>query len=304
MAVTESRFPVMGGTGHVVVVGSGGPLLVAHAEDRLRQLEARWTRFSPDSEVTRLNRREGRRTRVHPATFALVARACDGWRLTGGLFDPTVLPAMIVVGYDRPLDRSGRSGRPTGRVATASPGCGAIDVDPRGRTVVLPAGVVLDPGGLGKGLAADLVATELLTMGAEGALVNVGGDLRAVGAPPSAWGWSVGIEDPFDPTATMAVPRFGEGAVATTTPTHRRWVTSSGPAVHLIDPRSGLPVDTDVASVSVIAAQAWMAEVVAKAAAITGVEGAVDLIDDAGLSGIVVSDTGDVRLSARLGAFL
>jgi FAD:protein FMN transferase len=294
----------MGSDGHVLVVGGDGPRLVAHAEARLRLLEDRWTRFSPDSELSRLNRRAGSRTRLHPDTFALVARACDGWRLTGGLFDPTVLPAMIDAGYTRPLDASGRTGDPRRSTVASAPGCGSIELDPAELSVTLPGDVALDPGGLGKGLAADLVAAELLAMGGLGVLVNVGGDLRAEGTPPSAWGWTVAIEDPFDADSTIATPRFASGAVATTTPRHRRWMMPSGPATHVIDPRNGRPVETDVASATVIAGQAWMAEVVAKGAAISGVEGAIDVIDEAGLSGIVVSDTGAIRLSARLGAFL
>ena len=81
-------------------------------------------------------------------------------------------------------------------------------------------------------------------------------------------------------------------------------VSTGGPGRHVIDPRTGLPALTDVASVTVLAAHGWMAEVVAGAAAVAGLDYGVRLIDDLGLSGVVVSDAGTVHLSARLGAFL
>lgn len=299
--MAEHRFRVMGSRAHVVAVD--GMALVDYAVCRLHELETAWTRFRPASEVSRLNASAGQPVSVSAETYALVARSIDGWRLTEGRFDPTVLDSIVSAGYDRPLDIEGRSGvaRPGAR---PSHGCGDIHLDPDNRTVTLPAGTRIDPGGIGKGLAADIVAIELLERGARGAMVNIGGDLRAVGSPPTDDGWIVAVKDPFVPTGTIALPRLDEGAVATTTPDHRRWRTPDGPGRHLIDPRTGSGANTDVASATLLAAQAWMAEAFAKAAALVGFERAVDLIDDAGLSGLVISDSGQLSLSARMGAFL
>lgn len=179
-----------------------------------------------------------------------------------------------------------------------------MQVDRVRGSVRLPDGVMLDPGGIGKGLAADIVADELRRAGAAGALVNVGGDLRVCGRAPFSGGWLVGIEDPFDRAKRIAVHRLGDGGVATTTPVHRRWSRPGHPFHHVIDPRTGAPPPTDVASVTVLASHAWQAEVVAKAAALAGASEGVDLIDDLGLSGIVVSVDRRVMLSSRVGAFL
>jgi thiamine biosynthesis lipoprotein len=301
MAATDHKFRVMGSNAHVVVVGDAS--LVDYAEHRLRALETAWTRFSPESELSILNASAGRPVVVSEDTFALLARSVDSWRLTGGRFDPTVLGSIVAAGYDRGLNAEGGSGRPTGK-GTPAPGCGSIRLQPDSRTVMLPVGTGIDPGGIGKGLAADVVAIELVERGAWGAMVNVGGDLRAVGTPPTANGWVVAIEDPFDAASTITAPRLNEGAVATSTPDHRRWRTPGGPGRHLIDPVSGVGSTTDVASATVLAAQAWMAEAFAKAAALAGFDRAVDVIDDAGLTGIVISDLGAIAISAALGAFL
>jgi thiamine biosynthesis lipoprotein len=293
----------MGSRAHVLAV-DGPEGLCSWAEERLRELEARWTRFSEDSEISLLNAANGDSVSVHPDTIALVLRSCDGWRLTGGRFDPTTLPSILAAGYEASLDDPRKVVGTVEPANRPAPGCADVHVDVANGTVRLPRGVYLDPGGIGKGLAADLVATEMVHRGAAGALVNVGGDLRAAGRAPTEAGWVIGVEDPFNADGTVAIPRIGEGGVATTTPDHRRWRIGDTPGRHVIDPDTGRPSTTEVASVTVLAGEAWMAEVMAKAAAVAGFEHAVDVIDDAGVSGIVIAADGRMRISSRLGVFL
>lgn len=296
MAASDRTFRAMGSTAHVLAVGSRSDDLVEYAENRVLALERTWTRFDPSSELSRLNGKPGAAVEVGADLMALVERSVDAWHLTAGRFDPTLLASIEAAGYGPSTSTSYRP--------AALHSCDRLEIDRLRRTVTLPPGTGLDPGGIGKGLAADLVVAELLDAGAAGALVNLGGDLRLAGEAPDANGWSVAIEDPFDPDAVIAVLRIAEGGVATTTPDHRVWCGPDGNRRHLIDPTTGRPSTTDVASVTVIAGDAWMAEAVAKSAALAGFEAAVDLIDDVGLSGLVVSDRGGLALSSRMGAFL
>src|SRR5439155_1850231 len=107
-------------------------------------------------------------------------------------YDTTVLNALAAAGYDRDFDAVAREGDAVPPSSTAAPGCGAIELDDLVSAVRLPRGVALDLGGIGKGAAADQVATELLDAavpGVLGVLVNLGGDLRARGDAPSPHGW-------------------------------------------------------------------------------------------------------------------
>src|SRR5689334_21184142 len=146
----EARIRAMGSAVHVIVVG-GRPGLVARAVALIDGLEARWSRFLPDSEVTRLNETAGRPCPVTPDTVLLVRRAIEGWRLTGGRFDPTVLGAVVRAGYDRSFDALGPFPTATSVLGL---GCDGLTVDERAGTITLPFGVGFDPGGIGKGLAA------------------------------------------------------------------------------------------------------------------------------------------------------
>ena len=132
-------------------------------------------------------------------------------------------------------------------------------------TITVPPGTTLDPGGIGKGLAADLVSAELIERGARGVLVNVGGDLRVRGEAPNGASWDVSIEHPIQPGVELVRIGLVDGAVATTSRAKRCWQTAAGAAHHIIDPRTGRPATSSHVAVTVVAREAWWAEVVAKA---------------------------------------
>src|SRR5580704_7395165 len=144
----------MGTTCEVTIVG-GSEALVGVARSRVEQLERRWSRFPADSEITRLNARPGQPTALSADSYLLVERAVAGWRWTAGLYDPTVLRAIEDAGYDRSFEQIGDS--TADRQASAAPGCSQVVLDPHLRTVTLPPDAGFDPGGIGKGLAADVV---------------------------------------------------------------------------------------------------------------------------------------------------
>ncbi|MGH2718976.1 MAG: FAD:protein FMN transferase, partial [Actinomycetota bacterium] len=174
------------------------------------------------------------------------------------------------------------------------------------------AGVGFDPGGIGKGLAADMVVEELLAAGATGACVNVGGDLRVAGRGPAAdrddrshhAGWVVAVDDPFG-EGTVALLGVGNGGVATTSRLRRHWTGPNGRAVHhLIDPRSGYPAATGLAAVTVVADEAWRAEMLAKAVFLAGPLAGPDLLDAVGAAGLLFDDAGAPLPTANLASFL
>ncbi len=285
----EIRFHAMGCAAHVVVVG--GPRgLCFDARGAIDQLESLWSRFRPGSDISRCNARSGHAVEVAPATVTLVARAIEGWQRTGGRFDPTVLTTLEAMGYDRSFEQVHSSIHPS--APTAAPGCGAIVWDPVASTVTLPAGVRFDPGGIGKGLAADLVTEMLIRSGAAGACVNLGGDIRVLGDAPTADGWVVGLEDPYDKERELARAVIVDAGVATTCRTFRTWERGGAQVHHVIDPATGASAWTDLASVTVVAATACWAEILAKAAFTAGPTQAAALIAEAARSGVLVDDGG------------
>jgi thiamine biosynthesis lipoprotein len=289
----------MGSDVHVIVVG-GSLALLDVARRYVEELERRWSRFLPDSEVTRINERAGRAVRVSADTVELVRTAIEGARRTAGRFDPTVLGSMLRAGYDRSFERLDR-GSPAGRSPLRN-GVEGIDVDPGASTVALPRGVGFDPGGIGKGLAADKLVAVLLAGGARGASANIGGDLRVRGDSPGGEAWVVAIEHPTR-SGPAVVVALRDGAVATTTRARRTWGPPREGRHHLIDPATGRPAWTGLLSATAIAAEGWQAEVAAKAAFVGGAADGLSALEGLGAEGLLIDDRGRVLRTTGLEAF-
>src|SRR4249919_2803008 len=140
----------MGTDVEVLAVGADDAAMTtlgALAADALEVREARWSRFRPTSELCRLNDAGGAPVVVSASTFALIGRAVDAWRDTGGRYDPTVLAALEAAGYDRDFDAVPRQAAERATPPTDVPGCGDVELDELVRAVRLPPGVALDLGG-------------------------------------------------------------------------------------------------------------------------------------------------------------
>jgi len=309
--------PAMGGNVHLVVVLDGaaqdgrigsapraltGERLLDAAAARLTQLERRWSRFVDDSEICRLGRSAGP-LEVSADTRLLVAWCVTAFRRSRGRFDAGVLAALEKQGYDRSFDEVlERSPAATPAPIPAAgkplrgPGCDEIVIDDDAGTVTLPAGLRLDPGGIAKGLAADLVTAELLASGAAGACVNVAGDLRARGLGPADGGgrWLVGVEHPTRvdrPLAMIPLPPGG-GAVASSSVLSRRW---GGGRHHVIDPGLGRPANSDVVAATVVADDGVWADAATKIALVpAGRRQAIAELDRLDVAALLVCRDGTV----------
>lgn len=300
MQSVQREFRVMACGSHVIVHGGHEGMLDA-AERRLRELEALWSRFLPDSDITRANLAHGLPVVVHEDTLAVVSRALDAWRQTNGRFDITTLPALLEHGYTHSaIDHSRAPAVPGSRVGLSA----WVQVDYSQRTLTVPATTAIDLGGIGKGFAADIVAEELMDAGAVGVIVNVGGDLRAMGRPTDDTSWHLGVEDPNRPPDHLAFLRLEDGGVATSGTTVRTWTKPDGAtAHHLIDPSTGQPAATAILSATVLAADAATAEAFATAAMMLPAASAVAMLDDVRLAGLVVAADGSVHRSTTMQAF-
>ena len=300
----ERRVAAMGTDAHVIVVGEDADHLADAATERIEELEARWSRFRPTSEVTRINAGAGTWVPVSTDTTMLVARAKEAWRLSAGFVDCTLLQQLEAAGYDAsfadlPASRANADVPPVPPVSLLGP----MDIDVSADAVRLPVGLGFDPGGIGKGLAADLVSDELVRAGAAGVCVNLGGDLRVRGTGPDGRAWTVSIDHPDQP-APLALVGLADGAVATSTTLRRRWTVGGVERHHLIDPRTGTSSTTDLVLVAVVARSAWLAEVLAKGVLLRGSPHPFDLVDGTGAHALVVDRDGRITASAGLPAYL
>jgi FAD:protein FMN transferase len=294
--LTEARvvFPCFGG--RAAVVASGGAGTDRRVRTVRRQLEGwhdAFTRFDNLSELSLLNSAPGARVRVSATMVRFVAAALDAARRTGGLVDPTLVGELEAAGYRVTLGEPIELGTalalaPPREPAAPNPHARwrEVSVDPVAGAILRPLGVRLDSGGIAKGLFADLAA-EMLA-GCSAFAVDCAGDLRLGGSDGQAR--AVRVDDPFG-RGVVHEFELTEGGVATSGIGRRSWIDADGrPAHHLLDPSTGRPAFTGVVQATAIAPTAVEAEARAKAALLSGPDGAREWLARGG--GVLVLDDG------------
>lgn len=265
----------------------------------LAGVERRLSRFNPASELSRLNADPRACVPAGPLLRAALSAALQAASLSGGLVDPTVLQAVRHAGYSEsrahvapPSLRRALASAPPRRPARPDPTLRwrTIEVDHAARLIRRPPGLELDLGGSAKGWVADLLAGRLEPHGR--CAVDCGGDLRLAarrGAP-----WEVRVRHPLTGGVAHTL-HVRAGGVATSGIDAKLWQRPDGEfAHHLIDPATGAPAWTGLLSVTALAPSALEAEVLAKAALLSGPAAGRGLLR-ARYGGLLVHDNGGVE---------
>jgi len=246
------------------------------AQEVFTRVEQACTRFNPDSPLMQANAQPRRWHPVPVECFDALVAARDAHVRTEGLFDPRVLTTLTNLGYDKslPFTRGpvAVSGEGTSTSTPTSARRRRRPWRPRfddGRRAVMLGRDPVDLGGIGKGLACTWAAAELRG-GGRAALVEAGGDLEALGSGPEGEGWRVGVEDPRGGPDPLAVLALHDAACATSSTRIRKWTVNGKDVHHLIDPRTGVPASSGLASVTVVADDTATAEVWSKVLFVTG----------------------------------
>ncbi len=293
-----ASFACFGATCSVFVIGDGergdAEAAVAFARARLLDWHARFSRFDPASELSRLNADPGRDVAVSHEMAALAAAAVAAAERTGGLVDATLIDQIEAAGYTGDLGvpvplAEALALAPPRRAGGPAPASRWREIGVGDGRVTRPPGVKLDSGGLAKGLFADLLADALA--GYAGFAIDCAGDLRLGGraAIPRA----VRVASPFE-ERTLHEFVLSDGGIATSGIGRRSWLDRDGaPAHHLLDPATGRPAYTGVVQVTALAPTALEAEVRTKAAILAGPDRAAGWLPD---GGVVVRDDATIEV--------
>ncbi len=244
--------------------------------------EQRFSRFLPGSELTQLNCSAGDWFQASDDLIELLGLSRKFYVETDGLFDPSILPDLKRMGYDRSMDeiRAGGTLRPAPASERSSqPAFNEIIFDSAGKRIRLPRGMEIDLGGIAKGWIVNKAARLLNTFVGVCA-VSVGGDMLFIGHPSDGLDWDVFMEDPRNPEQMLTELHVASGAVATSSIAKRTWNQGETPRHHLIDPRTGQPAASDWLSVTVIHPDVTVAEIYAKALLIAGEAGSAKLLKE------------------------
>jgi thiamine biosynthesis lipoprotein len=239
--------------------------------------ENQFSRFIPGSLLSRINAAAGRDWVDLDSEAESLFALCDWFHWsTKGLFDPAMLPLLQLWDYHVP-----HSKRPEDHtVAEARNRSGWKKVQRRKGGILLPEeGMGIDLGGIGKEYAVDRVFELAGDCGIRNILVNFGQDLRVQGEPPEGGPWRVGLEDPCDTGLCWAGVAIHNRAVTTSGDYVRHTLINGEKFGHILDPRTGYPVNNNCQSVSVIAPTCTEAGILSTSAFILGGDDGISFLD-------------------------
>jgi len=275
----------MGVTCVATVVGIDSTDLAVRCLDLVEEFESLWSRFIPTSDISRLNSANGQPTLVDDRTLTLIHHMIAAHQATDGAYNPTRLPLQIAAGDTQSLINDRSTTLVAG--ATVFSHLSGIHIFHDGK-VSLPRGMTLDAGGIGKGLAADLILQFVLEQGAQAACINLGGDM-AINTGDSI-GWDIEILSPLDPGVILDTVRVSVGGVATSS-LFARQRNSAGIASHLFTDSSAHGTQHTVGATVIANSAAW-SEAWTKYAILSNPAQAIDTLTSTGLAAMLVSGDG------------
>lgn len=249
------------------------------AFDEVHRVDRLMSKYKEDSDVSRINGSgAGTWVEIDPATFYVIEKSQRIAQLTGGAFDITALPLSTVWGFWP--EREPRV-PPSDEIqeALSHVGFGKLSLVPQSRRVTkTDAGTQVDLGGIAKGYAVDKAMEVLRAKGVRDALVEIGGETRALGRNQEGKPWRIGVMHPLRQGFLTILP-ISDKAVATSGDYMKFFVVEGKAYSHLIDPRTGRPISSNLCSVTVMADNCTEADALATAVSILGAEEGLQLIE-------------------------
>lgn len=284
------------------VIGPNAAECLAAVCAEVERIEALFSRFSPDSDISRINRSAGQQSeRISAETYAVLAEAIEFSRVCPGCFDITIEPLVAL------WNCAQATGQPP---EAASIRRALAQVDTRdlilnlgeGTARLRRSGQSVDLGGIGKGYAGDRILEIYGRFGIPSAWSNLGGNVVTYGAKPDGSPWDIGIQHPRRENALLgAVAAVGKTVV--TSGDYQRYFTDRQGMRHhhILNPMSGTPSDSGLISVSVVSACSLAADVLSTILFVAGLEKGQRILDNfSGSEGIFVSTDLSVAITPGL----
>jgi len=242
------------------------------------------------SDVWRINHAGGKAVAVDPETWEILRRAKEISAATQGAFSITIAPISAMWDF---TDGTKRMPTDAERIAALPLVDDSAILLGEGNTVTLPAGVQVDLGGIAKGYIADQLAA-LLQRRCMGAIISLGGNTYVVGDKPDGSYNTVGVQDPFSGTGSLEGVLLCKNISAVTSGTYERGFEGDDGKWyhHILDPKTGLPAETDLVSATLLMTSSMSADALATAYIVAGSERALALATDMGVDAVFITKDG------------
>jgi thiamine biosynthesis lipoprotein len=270
------------------------------AVGEIRRIESLISSWDPKSQTSEVNRQAGiSPVKVDIELFALIQRSMGLSRLTDGAFDISYASMDRIWKFDGSMTEMPAPATISESVARV--GYEKIILNPQAQTVFLPEkGMKIGFGGIGKGYAADRARTLLEENGVSAGIINASGDMTTWGQQQEGKPWQVAITNPMDKTKSYGRLALEDRAIVTSGNYEKFVRFGEKRYAHIIDPRTGYPA-SGILSVTVLAPKAEMADALATAVFIMGIEAGLDRLEQLpAVEGIIVDESGGLHTTSNI----
>lgn len=285
----------------VKIYDSENEKIFDEAFDRLKEIEDRMSINIEDSDVSRINKNAGvKSVEVHDDVYFVIQRAKEYAKITNGAFDPTIGPLVKLWGI----------GTADARIPSQSEindSLFKVDYDKLkllddNKVFLEDPEMILDLGAIAKGYAADETKRILLKNGVKSAIIDLGGNIFAVGSKPDGSPWRIGIQSPYKPRGNHVgvIPKSDISVVASGD--YERYFEENDKRYHhIIDSSTGYPVWNNVAGVSVLSENSIDGDALSTALFVLGVDKGIELIEGMeGIDVIYITKDNKIYISSQL----
>ena len=277
--------------------GRNSQQAVEKAAEEIQRLDALLSAQNEESQVYALN--QSGELQVSDELAEIINRGKEIFQETDGLFDDTVYPLVKLWGFP-----SGKYYVPSqNEIQQLLPSVDGQKVQISGSLVTLGKGQQIDLGGIAKGYTGEKLIEIFKEYGISSALVSLGGNIQAIGKKPDGSSWRVGIRDPKGGQADyIGVIQVQDEAVVTSGGYERYFQENGKTYIHIIDPRTGYPVENDLLSVTIVSGDGTLADGLSTALYIMGYEEAVSFWQQHQdeFDVILITDDGQIHVSEKL----
>jgi thiamine biosynthesis lipoprotein len=282
--------------------GEHADTALGYSSEQILSLEELFSVTSEKSDILAINHSNGEPVSVSDDTIAVLDKAIEIGGKTNGALDVTIYPLLTEWGFTTDTQQV-----PTDDIIADK--LKLIDytkISVKGNTVQLPDNMQIDFGALAKGYTSDCVTEILKENGVKSALVNLGGNVHAVGTKPDGTLWKVGVQNPFSPSEQVCILEIADKAVITSGNYERFFTDENGRKYwHILDSADGFPADNGLVSVTIVGENGLLCDALSTALFVLGTDKAIDYWrNSADFEMILITDDEKIIYSEGLSDFI
>ncbi len=291
---SEKSFFAMDTIINLTVYGKSAPEAISAAESKIKAIESELSVTDEQSDIYRANHSHGGATEITADTAELLSFTLKTAKQTDGTLDPTIYPVLLAWGFTMGENRVPKKEE----IEKLLQNTGYENVVLSGTSVTLPDGFMLDMGAVGKGFCGDKAAQVMSDLGVTSALLDLGGNIQAIGSKPDGKPWRIALRDPQS-SGSVGILELCNAAAVTSGAYERFFTDENGNTYgHIIDPSTGYPANNDLLQVTIISQSGTYADALSTALFVMGFDGAKEFyFENSGFDLILITKDSNIYIT-------